>query len=91
MFNHAQLWKKYLSKEYLSVSLIKHQTYLFMTYNTSSILVHDVYNKFGVYIYIYIYILYIYNMYIHIIDINICQNLLKIKHKVKWMVQFVKT
>ena len=70
MFNHVQLQKK--SKEYLSVSLIKHQTYLFMTYNTSSILVHDVYNKFGVYIYIYIY-------YIYIICIYILQILIYVK------------
>ena len=46
MFNHAQLSKNYLSKEYLSLNIIKHTC--------------SWRNKFAVYIYIYIYIIYIY-------------------------------
>ena len=43
-----------------------------------------------IYIYIYIYIyMYIYNNNNN--NNNIAQNLLKMKHEVKWMVKFVKT
>ena len=56
MFNQAQCSKKYLSKEYLSL--------------TSNLLVHDVKN---------------------LLYICIGQNLQTIKHRVKWMVKFVKT
>ena len=42
MFSQAQLWKKYLSKEYLSLNIIKQW----------NILVHDVMNLFHIYVYI---------------------------------------
>ena len=50
MFNQAQWWKKYLSKEYLSLNIIKHTC--------------SWRNKFIVCMYIYIYIyIYVYNIY----------------------------
>ena len=55
-----------------------------------SILAHDVIKiYFILIILIYIYIMYI-NIYIYI-DIYVGETLLKIKHKVKWVVKFVET
>ena len=46
MFNHAQWWKKYLSKEYLAINIIKH------TFHVINLLYIYIYNM-NIYIYIW--------------------------------------